>query len=60
MQDSIKDERRYHVGTWLTGEGRREFTRFLGCREATGYRALQWVYRHYAAVYFLGLGAFPR
>jgi cyclic beta-1,2-glucan synthetase len=57
MQDSIKDERRYHVGTWLTGEGRREFTRLLGCREATGYRALQWVYRHYAAVYFLGLGA---
>jgi cyclic beta-1,2-glucan synthetase len=58
MHDSAEDERRHHVGTWLTGEGRREFARFMECREAAGFRALQWVYRHYAAVYFLVFGAF--
>ncbi len=58
LHDSAGDERRYHVGTWLIGEGRREFARLMDCREAQDFRALQWVYRHYSAVYFLGLGTF--
>ncbi len=49
---------RIHVGTYLIGEGRRELARLLACREAPRFRVLQWVYRHHAAVYFLGLGVF--
>ncbi|HET6420668.1 MAG TPA: glucoamylase family protein [Geobacteraceae bacterium] len=56
LQDSAEDERLYHVGTWLIGEKRCEFARLTECREAPGFRVLQWVYRHYAAVYFLGIG----
>lgn len=52
------DEQRIHVGTYLIGEGRRELARLIGCREAPRFRALQWVYRHHTAVYFLGLGLF--
>jgi len=51
-----EDERWYHVGAWLSGEGRRKFAMLMGCREAPGLRVLQWVYRNHIAVYFLGFG----
>jgi cyclic beta-1,2-glucan synthetase len=53
-----KDERRIHVGTYLVGEGRHELAQLIRCREAPRFRVVQWVYRHHAAVYFLGLGFF--
>ena len=55
-REAVGDERRIHVGTYLIGEGRRELARLLRCREAFRFRALQWVYRHHSAVYFLGFG----
>jgi len=58
LHAAAEDERQYHVGTWLLGEGRRKFALLIDCRESAGFRAMQWVYRHYSAVYFLGLGAF--
>ncbi|MCM2356980.1 MAG: glycosyl transferase [Geobacteraceae bacterium] len=57
-REATADERRSHVGAWLVGEGRAELTRLLECREALRYRALEWVYRHHAAVYALGIGGF--
>ena len=58
VRESAQDERCIHVGTYLIGEGRGEFARLIGCREARRFRALQWTYRHHSAVYFLGLGFF--
>jgi cyclic beta-1,2-glucan synthetase len=58
VRESAGDERCMHVGTYLIGEGRREFARLIRCREAPRFRALQWVYRHHSAVYFLGLSFF--
>ena len=55
-REAAEDGRRGFVGTWLVGEGRRELARLVGCRETVRYRVLEWVYRHHAAVYFLGLG----
>jgi cyclic beta-1,2-glucan synthetase len=52
------DERRRHVGAWLAGEGRTELARLLACRETLRYRSLEWIYRHHAAVYALGIGGF--
>ena len=57
-RESAEEERRSHVGTWLVGEGRREFARLMECREPLRYRAVQWVYRHHSAVYFLAVGFF--
>jgi len=57
-REGVQDERRLHVGTYLIGEGRPGLDRRTGCREATGYLMLQWVYRHHSAAYFLGLGFF--
>ncbi|MBI3015492.1 MAG: glycosyl transferase, partial [Candidatus Tectomicrobia bacterium] len=57
-RESAEDERWTHVGTYLIGEGRREFARLIRCRETPRFRALQWVYRHHSAVYFLGLSFF--
>ena len=56
--EAAKDERRLHVGTYLMGEGRREFARLIRCHEAPRFRVLQWIYRHHSAVYFLGLSLF--
>jgi cyclic beta-1,2-glucan synthetase len=53
-----KDERLIHVGTYLVGEGRRELAQHLRCREAPRFRAVQWIYRHHSAAYFLGIGFF--
>jgi len=58
LHDSAEDERRYHVGSWLLGEGRRKFALLMDCRKSPGFLALQWVYRNNLAVYFLGLGTF--
>ena len=58
QHESKKDELRSHVGTWLTGEGRIELARLLTCREAHRYRFLEWIHRHHAALYFLGIGSF--
>jgi cyclic beta-1,2-glucan synthetase len=57
-REAAEDERWIHVGTYLIGEGRPELARLIRCREAPRFRALQWVYRHHSAVYFLGLGFF--
>ena len=58
VRESAEDERWIHVGTYLIGEGRRELARSIRCPEAPRFRALQWVYRHHSAVYFLGLSFF--
>lgn len=49
------DERRSHVGAWLTGEGRAELVRLLACRETFRYRAHEWIYRHHAGAYILAI-----
>jgi cyclic beta-1,2-glucan synthetase len=54
--EGMRDERRLHVGTYLVGEGRPELGRRTGCREAAGFRLLQWAYRHHCLVYFSGIG----
>ncbi|HVP57156.1 MAG TPA: glycosyl transferase, partial [bacterium] len=56
QRDVPKDERWAHVGVYLIGDGRRELTRLLNCREPLRRRTLQWVYHHHSRVYFLGLG----
>lgn len=58
VRQSAEDERWIHVGTYLIGEGRRELTRLIRCRETVHFRTLQWVYRHHSAVYFLGISFF--
>ncbi|MBU1546831.1 MAG: glycosyl transferase [Proteobacteria bacterium] len=58
QHESSKDERRSHVSTWLLGEGRIELARRLTCREALRYRVLEWIYRHHAVLYFLGISTF--
>ncbi|MGB6033707.1 MAG: glucoamylase family protein, partial [Bacteroidota bacterium] len=55
---SVEDEQGTHVGTHLIGDGRRRFARRIRCREAPRFRALQWIYRHHSALYFLGLSFF--
>ena len=52
---SAEDERGIHVGSYLIGDGRSQFARHIRCREAPRFRALQWIYRHHSALYFLGL-----
>jgi len=56
--ETIGDERRLHVGTYLIGDGRGELVRFLGYSEAPRYRLLQWLYRHHSFVYFSGISFF--
>jgi len=56
--ESNKDERRSHVSTWLAGKERLELARRLTCREALRYRVLEWIYRHHAVLYFLGISTF--
>jgi cyclic beta-1,2-glucan synthetase len=47
------DDRRSHVGSWLSGTGRTELSRLLNCRETMRHRILEGIYRHHAAVYSL-------
>lgn len=56
--ESTSNELYNYVGTWLVGKGRAELTRLMGCREKLRYRALQWIYCHYAATYALLIGGF--
>ena len=58
--------RQKHVGTYLIGEGRAQFSKAVGCRESLRYRFHQWIYRHHTALYLtsiilatLGLLAYP-
>ncbi|MCJ7716476.1 MAG: hypothetical protein MUO54_08150, partial [Anaerolineales bacterium] len=58
--------RQRHVGTYLIGEGRRQFSKTVGCRESLRHRFHQWVYRFHTSLYLtsmilvtLGLVAFP-
>jgi cyclic beta-1,2-glucan synthetase len=55
--ESAEDERPIHIGTYLIGEGRREFARLLGCPEKR-LRVPHGIYRHRPALYFVGLGLF--
>ena len=57
-RETVPDERRNHVGTWLVGEGRAELVRQLSCRERLRYRCLAWIYDHNTTVYFTGIGGF--
>lgn len=57
-RDAPGDERRSHVGSWLTGEGRAELGRLLDCRETFRYRCLERIYRHHALVYAFGIIGF--
>jgi cyclic beta-1,2-glucan synthetase len=54
--ETMDDERRIHIGTYLIGEGRSELARLIGCRETLRFRFLEWIYRHHSAVYFFGIG----
>ncbi len=56
LHDVAEDERHSSVASWLLGEGRQELAQLVECSEAPGFRVLQWLYRHHAAVYFLGFG----
>ncbi|UCF05851.1 MAG: glycosyl transferase, partial [bacterium] len=56
--EAVEDERWFHVGTYLIGEGREELAQFVRCRETPRFRALHWIYRHHSLVYFFGLGFF--
>ncbi len=58
--------RQKHVGTYLIGEGRKKFSKSVGCRESLRYRFYQWIYRFHTTLYLgsiigatLGLLAFP-
>ncbi len=55
-REAVVDERWAHVGTYLIGEGRKELSQLIRCREAPRFRTLHWIYRHHSIVYFLCLG----
>jgi cyclic beta-1,2-glucan synthetase len=58
VRGAAEDERWSHVGTYLSGEGRADLARLIGCREAPRVRALKWIYRLHSAMYFSGLSFF--
>ena len=47
--------RQKHVGTYLIGEGRAQFSENVGCREPLRYRFHQWIYRHHTALYLISI-----
>ena len=47
--------RQRHVGTYLISEGRRQFSKSVGCRENWRFRAKQLVYRHPAGIYLISV-----
>jgi cyclic beta-1,2-glucan synthetase len=60
------ESRQRHIGSYLIGEGRGQFSKEVGCRENLRFRLHQWVYRHHTALYLasitlmtLGLLAYP-
>jgi len=60
------ESRQRHIGSYLIGEGRGQFSREVGCRENLRFRLHQGVYRHHTALYLasiifvtLGLLAYP-
>lgn len=40
-----------HIGYFLVGAGRKQFSIELGCHEPLRQRVLDWIYSHYAALY---------
>ncbi|MCK4961071.1 MAG: hypothetical protein KAS19_01245, partial [Anaerolineales bacterium] len=60
------ESRQRHIGTYLIGEGRRQFSKGVGCRENLRFRLNQWIYQHHIPLYLLsivlvtlGLMAYP-
>ena len=60
------DSRQRHVGTYLIGEGRTQFSKSVGCRESLRYRFFHWIYRFHTSLYLtsiilvtMGLLAYP-
>ena len=47
--------RQKHVGTYLVGEGRAQFSKAVGCRESLRYRFHQWIYRHHTSLYLTSI-----
>ncbi|MCJ7715263.1 MAG: hypothetical protein MUO54_01915, partial [Anaerolineales bacterium] len=47
--------RQKHVGTYLIGEGRRQFSKSLGCRESIRYHFYNWIYRHHTVLYLASI-----
>jgi cyclic beta-1,2-glucan synthetase len=45
-----------HIATYLIGGRRKDLTLLIGCREATAFRLLHWIYRHHTPLYFFALG----
>ena len=53
--DPNRDEVSNHVGTYLIGEKRKEWSQLIECHETLRFNALQCANRHHTAVYFTGL-----
>ena len=58
--------RQRHVGTYLIGEGRAQFSKSVGCRESFRYRFFQWISRIHTSLYLtsiilatMGILAYP-
>ena len=47
--------RQKHIGTYLIGEGRKQFSETVGSRERFHFRFNQWVYKHHTFVYLSAL-----
>jgi len=47
--------RQRHVGTYLIGEGRAQFSKSVGCRESLRYRFYQWIYRFHTSLYLTSI-----
>ena len=60
------ESRQSHIGTYLIGEDRTQFSKATGCRETLRFQLQQWVYRHHTPLYLgliasvtLGILAYP-
>ena len=58
--------RQKHVGTYLIGEARKQFSKTIDCHEPLRFRFYQWIYRHHTSLYLtsilfatMGLMAYP-
>ena len=47
--------RQRHIGTFLIGDGREQFSQTVGSRERSNFRFNQWVYKHHTFVYLSAL-----
>ncbi len=44
-----------HIGTYLIGGGRKQFSKSIGCREKWTFNALEWIYTHPAGLYLTSI-----